>query len=70
MTNFLFKSPTTYKKLANNIEVLLNEQRHQRSDLASCLRKLDFLINDKNLQKTVDQYYDKHPDRELDDEDT
>ncbi len=65
MTNFIFKSSTTLKKLANTLEVILNEQRHQRSDLASVLRKLDVLINDKHLQKTVDEYYERHPDREL-----
>ncbi len=67
MTNFIFKSQWTLKKLANTLEVILNEQRHQRSDLQSVLRKLDFLINDKNLQKTVDEYYERHPDRELED---
>ncbi len=62
MTNFIFKSQTTYKKLANNIEVLLNEQRHQRMDLASLLRKVDVIIKhldlEKRLSASLDEYYE------------
>ncbi len=65
MINHFFKSPTTYKIINNKLEAILNEQRHQRSDLASVLRKLEFLINDKHLQKQVDDYYEVHPDRTL-----
>ncbi len=61
MTNFIFKSSTTLKKLANQLELILLEQRHQRSDLQVCLQKLQFLINDKNLQETVDKYYKDAP---------
>ncbi len=61
MTNFIFKSSTTLKKLANQLEVILNEQRHQRNDLATCLYLLKRVLNDKNLQETVDKYYEKAP---------
>ncbi len=68
MTNFIFKSHETYKKLANNIEVILNEQRHQRMDLASVLLRLTKidaslvkLLNDDALQTQVDEY---HEDRD------
>ncbi len=67
MTNFIFKSHETYKKLANNIEVILNEQRHQRMDLASVLirlTKIDAslvkLLNDDALQTQVDEYHEDH----------
>ncbi len=65
MTNFIFKSSTTYKKLANQLEVILAEQRNQRSDLQYIKHQLTFLTNDKNLQKQVDSYYETHPDSEL-----
>ncbi len=62
MTNFIFKSQTTYKKLANNIEVLLNEQKHQRMDLASLLRKVDVILKqldlEKKLSSSLDEYYE------------
>ncbi len=62
MTNFIFKSQSTYKKLANNIEVLLNEQRHQRMDLASLLRKMDTILKhldlERKLSASLDEYYE------------
>ncbi len=64
MTNFIFKSTSTYKKLANNIEVVLNEQRHQRSDLAAIIRMLKKLTTEATLQKQVDDWYEKSPDSE------
>ncbi len=67
MTNFIFKSSTTLKKLANTLEVILNEQRHQRNDLSVIIALINKLIHNDNLQKTVDEYYETHPDRELDD---
>ncbi len=63
MTNFLFSrdSPTNIK-LANNIEVILNEQRHQRMDLASLLRKMDLILKhldlEKKLSASLDEYYE------------
>ncbi len=62
MTNFIFKSPATYKKLASQLDVILSEQRHQRSDLQYIKNILVYLKNDKNLQKTVDEWYAKSPD--------
>jgi len=62
MTNFIFKSQGTYKKLASNIEVLLNEQRHQRMDLASLLRNMQVIIKhldlEKRLSASLDEYYE------------
>ncbi len=62
MTNFIFKSSTTYKKLANQLEVLLGEQRHQRSDLNEIKFMLHKLLHNKDLQDTVDKYYKEAPD--------
>ncbi len=59
MTNFIFKSQGTYKKLANQLEVVLNEQRHQRHDLAAILYILKSLQNNSKLQTQVDAYYSR-----------
>ncbi len=61
MTNFIFKSPATYKKLANQVEVLLTEQRHQRADLQEIKFMLHKMQNSDNLQKTVDEFYKNQP---------
>ncbi len=61
MTNFIFKSSTTLKKLANQLEVILHEQVQQRSDLAEIKYILHKLQNNKDLQKTVDKFYKDQP---------
>ncbi len=61
MTNFIFKSSTTYKKLANQLEVILAEQRHQRADLQEIKFILHKLQNNKDLQTTVDKFYEEAP---------
>ncbi len=61
MTNFIFKSSTTYKKLANQLEVILAEQRLQRSDLQEIKFILHKLQNNKDLQTTVDKFYEEAP---------
>ncbi len=70
MTNFIFKSQATYKKLANTLEVLLAEQRLQRSDLQEIKFILHKLQNNKDLQTTVDKFYessDSRPDPDIND---
>ncbi len=62
MTNFIFKSSTTLKKLANQLEVILAEQRLQRADLQEIKYILHKLQNNKDLQETVDKYYADAPD--------
>jgi len=62
MTNFIFKSSTTLKKLANQLEVILSEQRLQRSDLQEIKFILHKLQTNKDLQETVDKYYKEAPD--------
>ncbi len=65
MKNFIFKSSEEdsglIKNLFNKLEMLLNEQRHQRSDLSIILGLLNKLINSSNLQKQVDEYFEDKP---------
>ncbi len=56
MTNFIFKSQGTYKKLANQLEVILNEQRHQRGDLSAILYLLKTIENDFRLSSNTAEY--------------
>ncbi len=59
MKNFIFKSQQDFHKIVfKQLETVLAEQRHQRRDLADVLRMLQLLINDKNLQTQVDQYFE------------
>jgi len=63
MKNFIFKSEADFHKIIfNKLETLLTEQRHQRMDLSSINRLLQTLVNDKNLQKQVDQYFEDAPE--------
>ncbi len=59
MTNFIFKSQWTLKKLANTLSVILSEQRLQRSDLQEIKFMLHKLQNNKDLQTTVDKFYSR-----------
>ncbi len=61
MTNFIFKSPWTFKKIINQLEIVLNEQRHQRQDLAAILYLIKKLQTDKVLEKQTLDYYSKLP---------
>ncbi len=61
MTNFIFKSQATFKKISNQLEMILTEQRKQRADLQYVLVLLKYLKNDKELQKTVEDYYSTPP---------
>ncbi len=59
MTNFIFKSQWTLKKLANTLTEILSEQRLQRSDLQEIKFMLHKLQNNKDLQTTVDKFYSR-----------
>ncbi len=59
MNNLFFKSHETYEKLINKLDMLLAEQRHQRSDLALIIRKQSIIYNALALQKQVDEYFDE-----------
>ncbi len=66
MTNFIFKSGADLQKISQLIEMVLTEQRLQRSDLATLKRMLTTLINVDNLQKQVDEFYAESKSNERD----
>ncbi len=59
MKNFIFKSEADFHKIVfNKLEMVLAEQRHQRSDLSEIKRFLQAMRNDLSLQKQVDEYFE------------
>ncbi len=66
MTNFIFKSARggLVKKLALQIETVLSEQKHQRCDLQEIKFMLHKLLTNKDLQKTVDDFYNSKEDQQ------
>ncbi len=61
----LFSSPPTavgLTKIYSQIDMLLNEQRKQRADLAQLLRMSAQIVNDIRLYKQSDDYYQTHID--------
>ncbi len=58
MTNFIFKSQGTFKKISNLLELILAEQRHSRADNVQILFLLNKLLVNKSLQKQVDSYFE------------
>ncbi len=61
MTNFIFKSPSDLQKISQQIKILLAEQRLQRSDLNEIKFMCHKLQTNKDLQETVDKYYEEAP---------
>ncbi len=64
MKNFIFKSDNKsdlHKILFNKLDMLLAEQRHQRSDLSTIMRLLNSMNNEIHLQKQVDDFYATSP---------
>ncbi len=59
MTNFIFKSQGTFKKISNKLEIIQNELKHQRMDNQQILFLLNKLLVAKALQKQVDEYFDE-----------
>ncbi len=65
MKNFIFKSEADFHKIVfNKLDMLLAEQRKQRADLYTIDRKIHSIINSLNLQKQVDEYFDKDDEGE------
>ncbi len=58
MTNFIFKSQGTYKKLCLKLDIMQSELRAQRQDNIQILFLLNKLLVNKNLQTQVDSYFD------------
>ncbi len=59
MQNFIFKSQGTYKKLSNQLDMVLAELRHQRQDNVQIMYLLNKILTNKNLQKQVDAYFEE-----------
>ncbi len=65
MKNFIFKSNADFHKIVfNQLNQLLAEQRNQRHDLFVCIKLIKELTNSSNLQKQVDEYFDKDDEGE------
>ncbi len=59
MKNFIFKSEADFHKIVfNKLNMLLDEQKHQRCDLDVIYRMLTKVINSANLQRQVDDYFE------------
>ncbi len=58
MTNFIFKSQGTYKKLCLQLDIIQSELRHQRQDMVQVLFLINKLITNSKLQKQVDEYFE------------
>ncbi len=58
MTNFIFKSQGLIKNIANKLEMIQAELRHNRVDNVQILFLLNKLITNANLQKQVDEYFE------------
>lgn len=61
----LFLSPKTsdFQKIFQYTDMLLNEQRNQRSDLAQIKRTLDYIIKIMNHQDTMDFFSKKYGEK-------
>ncbi len=59
MTNFIFKSQGTFKKISNQLDIILAELRHSRSDNVLILSLLHKILINKHLQTQVDEYMDE-----------
>ncbi len=58
----LFLSPNgLLKNVFNKLEIILAEQRHNRSDITLVLSLLNKLVVNQNLQKQVDEYFEDSP---------
>ncbi len=64
MTNFIFKSQGTFKKISNQLDLILSELRHQRSEHSVILRQLNLILNQKELDDQVSTYYKKYGEDE------
>ncbi len=68
MTNFIFKSQKDLQKISQQLITILKEQVHQRSDLQEIKYMLHKLQTNKDLQKTVDEFYSGKSSQSSDDD--
>ncbi len=64
MTNFIFKSQGTFKKISNQLDMIQSELRYQRSEHAVILRKLNLILHDKDITDQASIYYKKYGEDE------
>ncbi len=64
MTNFIFKSQGTYKKLCQQLVIIQSELRAQRQDNIQIMFLLNKLLTAKALQTQVDDFYETSPQTE------
>ncbi len=57
MTNFIFKSQGTFKKISNKLEIIQSELRYQRIEHREILLLLNKILVDKHLQTQVEDYF-------------
>ncbi len=56
----LFLSPNgLLKNVFNKLEIIQSEQRHNRSDISIVISLLNKLVTNANLQKQVDEYFER-----------
>ncbi len=48
-----------FTSMIHNLDLMLNEQREQRVDLADIKRMLNAITNANKLQTQVDEYFEK-----------
>jgi len=66
MKNFIFKSSDfgLIKNVSNQLNLVLVELRHQRSEHSVILRQLNLILNQKELDDQVSTYYKKYGEDE------
>ncbi len=66
MKNFIFKSDADFHKMVfNKLDMILAVLREQRMQLDRTEYFVKKIVVDKNLQKTVDKYFEEEEDRSL-----
>ncbi len=70
MKNFIFKSSDAdLQKMFQLLETIQKNVLYSTYRTDSVLKKINELVNDKGLQKQVDQYFDSHEDEVRPEED-
>ncbi len=64
MTNFIFKSQGTYKKLCLKLETIQAELRHQRSEHSVMIAMLHKVYVELDLRNQASEYYKKYGEDE------
>ncbi len=64
MTNFIFKSQGTYKKLCLKLEIIQSELRHQRSEHSVMIAMLHKIYVELDLRNQASEYYKKYGEDE------